>query len=795
MLPHHSVSKHEKLILVVRDQSGSMSQYSKQLDEACDKIWNEFNTLDCKSIVHFIAFGHYGCIGDASSIHLLKHVSGGTCISQAFERSIQVSKKIREQHQISFVDLIFISDGRDNNMEQCTLELERLSDMPCPCRLLCVGFKGFPINIASGPLFRKFGTRNNVCEPLVLMCEHVDFVENVFVDVCSMIAEPDESQVPSMEDLENAFGVLDFLDLAQKSYNACIALSQYQKTRSEIEAFSACRLYLASVRSCISSLIREIKSNNPSLMISEEFKTWNWKSPLQHALYACTVIEAMQQAIRNCLDEAYKQHFVSDFDEEAKLEILSLAANFGRAAARGLCYHKLDVERIKRSLIGFLEDYPEDVLDSPLDSAMRSNCEQHLSMFDACLGAKSVLQNIKSPNFGLQDLVSQLPQFGIPVCLAALSKKNCWFVHVLDIDLRGLETVQNFLARPASASDLETACTGLEAAYFSCEDSSMERPPVPCPINISVSRSSCLCCSNCLILVPSEFAGSDPLYLRFTATALMYPGRALYFHDALKSQYAATAVHLLEFIGSDWSCPPLGPVKDTLTIIFESYRRAYPRDYVFEAYCKRMADDLNFRECFVLESPHLHPEMSCPHLTKPMFAMWLRVAQGFPWTAKELHARLRGFLIEFFHRSGCSLEWERHRYVKPFHEMVKPRLPRDIMENPLALGYTRLQAMGKALPLLMQPFRGHTFSPEIICEKPRLNRKRIADAKYFQFTSQGILDMFRGLALMSGVEQEFSHTHLTDMDLARLLQVAQISNSMRRNKEVFFLSPLAEVKH
>lgn len=228
-----------------------------------------------------------------------------------------------------------------------------------------------------------------------------------------------------------------------------------------------------------------------------------------------------------------------------------------------------------------------------------------------------------------------------------------------------------------------------------------------------------------------------------------------------------------------------------LAIVHSSYLRAYPRDAAFRKYLDTMADDLKFRECFVAEHPRLDHSLCCPHLTKPVFAIWLLAAEGRALTADQLRLRLRGFLIELFHRAKVGFAWEPARFSRQLDEIFGSRVPPEVLSDPLSMGSTRVQAAAKAIPVLLDPFRFVTLPPDSVLERPRLDTEAVYGFRHYQFTYQYSLGVFRGLGVASSCEDFEAQNSI--LDLARQLQVSRTSNNLERNSVDYYALPMTEV--
>lgn len=720
---------------------------------------------DRRHSVHFVAFAGAGEVGDAASIDTLRHIGGMTSIPQAFERALSVARKKQPIHNFTRVTLVFLSDGADNDMASCMRCLSYLKPMPCPCRFICVGFRGFPTSLASGKLFEVFGTANHACEPPVLSCDDPDEIEGAFVELCEMIDRPDALPPPLVSDVDAAVTLQDLLRVAKRAYNAAIVQSLYWKTVPEVRAFSDCKTILSRVRDELCDHVRCLKSDarfacGPA-KLSATLRAPKTPSLLDQALSAGDAVQAMQRRVAECLDMASMGQRVAALGDEEKRSLVGFASQFGRLATKTLKYHSVDEARVKGSLVAFLAQYPKSACDAWLDSATRSKDMGDLSLFEVFSDAKGVLDLVRHHSFTLGDFVQKMPLYGYGIRLRELSQgaaMNCWLVEVDDVDLRGLTTTQ-----VVQSARLDRDSPGALGVLGS---------------------------PNCLVLVPSQHPGSDTSYLRFAASALMFPTTAVYFNDAHKSLCAATVTHLLGHLGEFYSATSVkGPAHHCLTILRESYRRVYLSDPPFKAYCDRLADDERFRECLVTESPAFEKSLACPHLTKYVFGIWLAAVEGRPWTAEQLRDRLKALLVELFHRAGAGPCWTAPALVKPAAEVVADRLDASVLSRPLAMGPTRSKALGRAMPVLSEPFKPHKMEPESILQPVELSQESLCRVRFMQFSVWSCKNIFLGLAQLSGVLQDFS-PEMSKLDLAQMLKVGGVSDNVERTALVTYRVPM-----
>jgi hypothetical protein len=547
MLSHHfhPTSRCEELIIAIRDQSGSMWTYNSALDAACLSFQSKYSAVDSKYALHFVAFAGLGKIADSPNISHLKHICGNTSIPQAFERAVEIAKKKQPISMFSKVILVFISDGEDNDMQACMKAIGRLRPMPWPCRLICVGFRGFPTSLASGRLFEVFGTGNQLCDPPVLPCDDPGEVPDVFKNLCHLIENPDPSPQPTLDNLDSAVSIQDLLQAAGRSYNACMVSCLYKKTVPEFEAFSACKVVLAYIRTKLcreTRRLKAMKTTEPALLT----EVLSYTAPsilLKQATTASKAVEGMQSRVSDCLDKASRKELVSRLDDETKRRLVGFAAREGKLTTKALLYHSPDSARIHKSFVDFIDSYPYSRDGLALDTATRAAAGVH-TLYDVISDAKRILHVLRDPTcFSPLDMVEKMPQFGIPVHVARLTPgaaMNCWLVQVTRVWLCCLTTVQA-IQEALKQAESRHSQDDILAGYFSSDDEDCPPlPPVPVP---SCAPEECE--PNCLALVPSELPGPDTSYLRFTASVLLY-NEPLYHNYALMSLYAATAVRLLQ---------------------------------------------------------------------------------------------------------------------------------------------------------------------------------------------------------------------------------------------------------
>jgi len=185
----------DRVVLVVRDQSGSMDQFNPHIHQACQDM--EKTIWPPKTACHFVAFAAFA--EDSQHIEDLRNVGGGTSIISAFKR---VRQLLGTKGTPGQVDVVFISDGEDSASKS---ELDTMTPLPCHCRLFCVGVKAeFPTNLVSDHLYAKFGWGSDPSAPPVIPLESPSETQAVFRQLAGYLREAKAMPAPKEEDITEA---------------------------------------------------------------------------------------------------------------------------------------------------------------------------------------------------------------------------------------------------------------------------------------------------------------------------------------------------------------------------------------------------------------------------------------------------------------------------------------------------------------------------------------------------------------------------------------------------------------
>ena len=204
---------HGRVVIVVRDQSGSMDYYNPSIHQGCRDMEETMGGLGIP--VHFVAFAGYA--EESSFIDNLKHVTGATKIAPAFKlvKDLLAARGTPKQ-----LDVVFISDGEDMDMPGCKLDLEAMEPLTCRCRLFCVGVTaGFPTNLVTDHLYARSGWGSDRSTPPVIPLETPSETQSVFKQLEGYLAEPKARPTPSAEDITESMPASE-LSWAAKAVSA-----------------------------------------------------------------------------------------------------------------------------------------------------------------------------------------------------------------------------------------------------------------------------------------------------------------------------------------------------------------------------------------------------------------------------------------------------------------------------------------------------------------------------------------------------------------------------------------------
>ena len=757
--------KAERLILVILDLSGSMNAYKKHVHASCLELEKFYGDGKTGSAVYFISFAGLGEMASSERVNDVMHINGGTSIAQAFQSAINVINVKHIRMNFKKVSLVFVSDGEDNQPDQCRRAIAALQGkLPhgVECEIHCIGCFGFPTDFAAGPLFAIFGKSNRRTVAPVLACpEPIEF-PHVFSVLRKMLESSEDPPVPTAEDLASLADPQAMVEVARRVYNAAVNASMYFKDTPELQAFEDCVEKLGRVQAMHKTYVRQTKTSPASALFSNSIRQAETKS---NGL----VLENLYRQAKKCLDMVKTGQKISHLSDQAKLDIAGMAGNL-KMLKKVSKYHMPDEARVIASLVGFLEEYPTDPALPPARYDGLVETEEKVSLYEVFADAKSVLTSITGEKLSAEELLAHLPLIGYSLKIAKLpsgASMNPWLVHVEGMSFSP-STMQELLSDPG--------------AY------------------------------NGMLLVPSQVPHKDATWFKYCQSCILYTdfeaasqfNSAIFQNEAWWALLAACVKHwLLE--PSLWNSVAFGPTQLSICDGFRSlFTCVHPHA---TGYIELMKNDFQFRDCLVAEHPSLGKFLTCPHLTKPLFAMWyymssLNDPEKVPFDDRKFRRRYIGFLVEFFHRAGVQrIKWTDLVCVKPVKEILDEEIG-GLIDKCYEHGCTLPKALHALWPSVRASLDAVRLkvkeNPGNYVELPRINLEALDDLENHHFTFGSIVSAFIGLAgclrygLESGSDGE-TIVKLTELELARILLVAQNRDNLLRNRDPLFDTPLSLV--
>lgn len=183
----------DRVVAIVLDQSGSMSDLILDVRRECEAL---AKTVGPRDVVQYIVFddvAHAGvCLADLPSR------AGSTNIFSGFKKLHCLLKSCGTPRRL---DVVFISDGEDQDMDQCKRDLDGLPAPRCPSRLFSVGVRSlFPTGLVTDHLYPKFGRQSDVSTPPVLPLESGAEAPWVFEQLGLFLNDAEPRPPPGLED-------------------------------------------------------------------------------------------------------------------------------------------------------------------------------------------------------------------------------------------------------------------------------------------------------------------------------------------------------------------------------------------------------------------------------------------------------------------------------------------------------------------------------------------------------------------------------------------------------------------
>jgi hypothetical protein len=321
-----------RVVIVVIDYSNSMKHFTDSIYDACVSLKNKTQSADI--LFHFIGFSN--SIRESPDISALKYMGGSTCIAPAFQtvhRLLQIHGCPKQ------VDLLFISDGQDDNMRVCVETLSGMKPMPCRSRLFCVGvLSGFPTSLVTEDLYPKFGMDSDESAPPVIPLESIEEVDWVFEQLAGLLSTSSAPPPPKFEDFTEASTPQELCQGAKRAYNACMHGCLFGKRVAELQALKECSRILGRIYGLGVLLVRAAKLSGrsvdrrlqvlPSMLFARERQERD-DAAVSPNVAVKTAMELKAEVVE-CINHVERNAFLAQLDNDTKRRIAGFAGRFAR---------------------------------------------------------------------------------------------------------------------------------------------------------------------------------------------------------------------------------------------------------------------------------------------------------------------------------------------------------------------------------------------------------------------------------------------------------------------------------
>ena len=614
--------------------------------------------------------------------------------------------------------------------------------------------------------------------------------------------------------------------------HACL----FKKTAAELPALVEHTRLMSLICAMAARLVKEGKrtSLRPRLMPSEllameeEERAAAESSPGK----VLKLANELRAKLREWISKAERGILMANLDNDTKRNVAGFAGRYGVHAMKAMRYHGANATLTREGFIATLKNYK----GSPEDAALEDDIST-CTFEELLLDAQGVLPQLDASVGSIIDILSKVPLLGRtltiqPPCDGA--EMNPWLVEVVGMPtfvkvmttydllhtapevlnmranrmaaavpvaprtelMRQSSPREAWVERDPEVDDLVGSWGGVEeftgylTEYEDAEDDDDNRGARGPVHRKTARRDPPAETINHLLLLPGSVGGGDrPGWMHQAATYLLLRNETLFFFDAWMGTMAATVTYLLgqPDVSAGW-------VQDELARVLTAFSTVYRNDNCeqFWTYCGAIGDYGTFRTALLTQSAgDPRTWMRCPHLTKPVFAMWKLIqTKEAAFTKEQLRDRQLAFLVEFFHRGKVALQWDCPTRVST-RDWLDARSLLEI-KDPLSYGVTLPEARKAYLSEIQVALRDLAKPEEIVPGEPQINMRGVDSASHFQFTVESIGQIFVNLARLAGIP-DFD-PKVAPRRLATLLQVASIGENNRRAAMSFFVSPMTEVQ-
>ena len=306
----------ERLVAVVVDHSASMGLVIDGVRAGCASLGRALREQGIA--VHFIIFDDVA--QDGASLEELAARGRGTRISLAFEL---LQRLLAANGTPKQLDVVFVSDGEDVQMDACVRCIDGMPMPACRCRLFSVGVGyRFPTTLVTDHLYPVFGRDSDVVTPPVIPMENRDDAPGVFAQLQSLLSTARQGPLPCLEDFVSGMDPARLLLGAHQAYNACVHGCLFKRSVPEPEALEACAAILARIEALCMDAVR-VRREAPQAKRALASQLLALDKP--SAADALGTVQALCRQVKECVNRARRNVLLSSLDNDTKRNIAGFA--------------------------------------------------------------------------------------------------------------------------------------------------------------------------------------------------------------------------------------------------------------------------------------------------------------------------------------------------------------------------------------------------------------------------------------------------------------------------------------